>query len=78
MIAFFGQLYKMNDIYYLNFKGKTAQLMNQNKQIIRKFTVSSEITNAQVTGSGVNAIVAITMKNGKTILYKSNGQIIRK
>ncbi len=52
--------------------------MNQNKQIIRKFTVSSEITNAQVTGSGVNAIVAITMKNGKTILYKSNGQIIRK
>ena len=63
---------------YLNFKGKTAQLLNQNKQIIRKFSVSSEITNAQVTGAGQNAVIAITMKNGKTILYKSNGQIIRK
>lgn len=63
---------------YLNFKGKTAQLLNQNKQIIRKFSVSSEITNAQVTGTGQSAVIAITMKNGKTILYKSNGQIIRK
>lgn len=66
------------DMLYLNFKGKTAQLLNQNKQIIRKFSVSSEITNAQVTGTGQNAVIAITMKNGKTILYKSNGQIIRK
>lgn len=66
------------EMLYLNFKGKTAQLLNQNKQIIRKFSVSSEITNAQVTGIGQNAVIAITMKNGKTILYKSNGQIIRK
>ena len=66
------------EMLYLNFKGKTAQLPNQNKQIIRKFSVSSEITNAQVTGTGQNAVIAITMKNGKTILYKSNGQIIRK
>ena len=66
------------EMLYLNFKGKTAQLLNQNKQIIRKFSVSSEITNAQVTGTGLNAVIAITMKNGKTILYKSNGQIIRK
>ena len=66
------------EMLYLNFKGKIAQLLNQNKQIIRKFSVSSEITNAQVTGTGQNAVIAITMKNGKTILYKSNGQIIRK
>ena len=66
------------EMLYLNFKGKTAQLLNQNKQIIRKFSVSSEITNAQVTGTGQNAVIAITMKNGKTILYTSNGQIIRK
>ena len=66
------------EMLYLNFNGKTAQLLNQNKQIIRKFSVSSEITNAQVTGTGQNAVIAITMKNGKTILYKSNGQIIRK
>lgn len=66
------------EMLYLNFKGKTAQLFNQNKKLIRKFTVQSEITNAQVSGTGLDAIVAITMKNGKTILYKSTGQIIRK
>lgn len=63
---------------YVNFKGKAAQLYHNNKQIIRQFRVAAEIVNAQIQGSGQNAIIAITMKNGKTVLYKANGQIVRR
>lgn len=63
---------------YVNFKGKTAQLYNDYKQIIRQFRANAEIVNAQVQGSGKDATVALTMKNGKTILYKATGQIIRR
>lgn len=63
---------------YVNFKGKDAKLYKANKQMVRQFRMQAEIVNAQVSGAGENAIVAITMKNGKTILYKSNGQVIRR
>lgn len=62
---------------YVNFKGKTAQLYTDDKKIIRQFRASADIVNAQVQGKGKDATVALTMKNGKTILYRSNGQIIR-
>ena len=63
---------------YVNFKGKTAQLYTDEKKIIRQFRTNAEIVNAQVSGKGKDALVALTMKNGKTILYKSNGQIVRR
>lgn len=62
---------------YVNFKGKSAKLYNDNNHIIRQFRVHADIVNAQVQGSGENAVVALTMKNGKTVLYKSNGAILR-
>ena len=62
---------------YVQFKGKNADLYNDNKQVIRRFRVSNDIVNVQVMGSGTKATVAITMKNGKTLLYKSTGQLIR-
>lgn len=62
---------------YATFKGKNCDLYNINKQIIRRFRVSNEIVNVQVQGTGTNATIAITMKNGKTLLYRANGQIIR-
>lgn len=62
---------------YINFKGRSAKLYNDNKQIVRQFRVAADIVNAQVSGAGENAVVALTMKNGKTVLYKSNGTIIR-
>jgi len=65
-------------MYYTNFKGKACDLYNDTKQIIRRFRVSDEIVNAQVTGSGNNAKVAITMRNGKTVVYKANGQMLRR
>ena len=63
---------------YINFKDKTAQLYTNDKRIIRQFRANSKIVNAQVQGSGKDAIVALTTDKGKTILYKANGQIIRK
>ena len=63
---------------YVNFKGKVAQLYTNEKKIIRQFRAAAEIVNAQIQGSGKDAIIAITMKNGKTVLYKSNGQLVRR
>jgi hypothetical protein len=62
---------------FITFTGKKCSLYNDNKQIVRQFNVSNDIVNAQVSGFGNEATVAITMKNGKTILYKATGQIIR-
>lgn len=63
---------------YVNFKGKNAKLYTDTKQIVRQFNVAADIVNAQVSGDGENAVVALTMKNGKTVLYKSNGTIVRR
>lgn len=63
---------------YVSFKGKTADLYSNSKQIIRRFRVASEIVNAQVQDAGKDAFVAITTKDGKTFLYKSNGQLVRR
>ncbi len=63
---------------YVNFKGKSASLYSSSKQIIRQFRMAADIVNAQVQGDGENAVIALTMKNGKTILYNSNGTILRR
>lgn len=65
-------------LYYATFKQKRCDLYNQNKQLIRRFNMRSDIVNAQIQGSGQETYVAITCKDGKTYLYKSNGQLIRK
>lgn len=64
--------------YYVQFKKKKVDLYNQYKQLIRRFNVKADVVNAQVTGAGQECYVAITMSNGKTELYKSNGQLVRK
>lgn len=65
--------------YYVQLKNKRqVDLMNLDKQLIRRFNVKADVVNAQVTGAGQDAIVAITMSNGKTEVYKSNGVLIRK
>lgn len=63
---------------YVNFKGKIADLYSNSKQIIRRFRTASEIVNAQVQDAGKDTFVAITTKDGKTLLYKSNGQLVRR
>lgn len=61
--------------YYVEFRGKDCTLRNMEKRIVRKFFMSSDVVNAQVSGSGDNAIVAIVCKDGKTYTYRSDGRI---
>jgi len=63
---------------YANFKGKLVDIYSDTKAIIRRIHVTNDIVNVQISGTGINATIAITMKNGKTLLYKTNGQLIRK
>lgn len=63
---------------YATFKGRQCDLYNDTKQIVRRIRVANDIVNVQVQGTGKNAKVAITMKNGKTWLYSATGQIIRR
>lgn len=64
--------------YYATFSGKRVDLYNYNKQLLRRFNMKADVVNAQVTGSGKDAIVAIVLKNGQNFLYKSNGQLLRR
>ena len=63
---------------FANWKKKTVLLYNNYGKIIRQFTVAADVVDAVVSGSGKDAVIAITMKDGKTVLYKSNGQIMRR
>lgn len=63
--------------YYATFKGKQVDLYNYNKQLIRRFNMKSDVVNAQVSGAGKDAYIAIVCKDGKNFLYKSNGQLVR-
>lgn len=64
--------------YYAEFKGKTCNLRNLEKKIIRRFIMQSDIVNAQVSGVGDDAIVAIVCKDGHSYIYSSDGRLIRK
>lgn len=66
------------EIYYAEFSGKAVTLRNMERRMIRKFMMQSEVVNAQVSGSGANAKVAIVMKNGKTYVYGADGRLIRR
>jgi hypothetical protein len=66
------------ELYYCNFNGKHVELRAEDRRLVRKFTMQSKVVNAQVTGAGQNATVAITMENGKTYLYKADGRLVRR
>ena len=63
--------------YYATFAGKRVDLYNYNKQLIRRYNMKSDVVNAQVTGAGKDTYVAIVCKDGRSYLYKSNGQLVR-
>jgi hypothetical protein len=66
------------NIYYAEFSGKTCNLRNIEKKLIRKFVMQSDIVNAQVSKAGNDTIVAIVCKDGCTYVYSSSGKLIRK
>jgi len=64
--------------YYAEFMGKTCNLRNLEKKIVRRFIMQFDIVNAQVSGAGDDAIVAIVCKDGHSYVYSSDGRLIRK
>lgn len=64
--------------YVVGFKGKNVDLFDFNGKIIRRFVAASDVVNAQVSGSGKNTTIAVTMKNGKFIIYRADGSVVRK
>lgn len=64
--------------YIVNFKGKNVNLYDENGKIIRRFLARAEVVNAQINGQGKDTTVAISTKDGKFELYKSNGTVIRR
>lgn len=63
---------------FASFKGKVVDLYNDNMSIIRRFQMKAEVVNASINGSGKDAQIAITMKDGHFEVYKSNGSLVRR
>ena len=64
--------------YVVSFKGSNIDLFDYTGKIIRRFKATAEVVNAQVSGYGKNATIAVTMKNGKFIIYRADGTIVRR
>lgn len=64
--------------YYASFNGRHVSIYDYNRRLIRKYLMQADVVNAQVQGSGDNAMVAIVCKDGKSYLYSSSGRLIRK
>ena len=49
------------------------------RQLIRRIKASHNVVGVQISGdSHTDAMVAIAMDNGRTEVYKSNGQLVRR
>lgn len=68
----------MNNSYAVSFKGKQVDLFDYSGKFVRRFNTRAEVVNAVVNGSGKDSTVAITTKDGRFEIYKSNGSVIRR
>lgn len=64
--------------YVVSFKGKQVDLFDYNGKFIRRFNTRADVVNAVLNKSGQDTIVAITTKDGKFEIYKSNGTVVRR
>jgi len=62
----------------VGYKGKEVSLFDEDGKLIRKFKARADVVNAQINNPHDNPTVAITTKDGKFELYKSNGMLIRR
>jgi hypothetical protein len=62
---------------FVTFKGKKVDLYTDYKSLIRRFNVKADVVNAQVQAAGDKTYVAIVMSNGKSVVYDSDGRLIR-
>lgn len=62
---------------FCEWAGKTTKLYRDNRQLWRVFNTSSNVQCAYVSGEDNEARVSITLANGRTLLYRGNGQLLR-
>lgn len=63
---------------YAEWSGRTVHVYDENGQLVRTLHARFEVEGVQCSGSDVNdGRVAISMENGKTDLYRVNGEVIR-
>ena len=64
---------------YAEWSGKRVVIRTETKQFVRQINARCDVIGVQVSGDGTSdAMVAIAMSNGKTDLYRSSGQIVRR
>lgn len=68
----------MGNNYVVSFKGKQVDMFDYTGRFIRRFIARADVVNAVVNGSGQDSTVAITTKDGKFEIYKSNGTVVRR
>jgi len=62
---------------FATFHGEVVELCDSNKIIIRRFIMPGQVVGAQVSGSGENTMVSITMADGRWQLRTWDGIITR-
>jgi hypothetical protein len=63
---------------YATFDGRTVQLLDGNGFHVRRFNMRDMVVGAQVSGTGDNTEVMITMSNGHWERYRWNGMLLRR
>lgn len=62
---------------YAEWFGKMVKVYQENKQILRQIRARRDVRCVQCSGEGNDGMIAITLDNGKTDLYRATGQIVR-
>lgn len=62
---------------YAEWSGKMVKVYQENKQILRQIRARRDVRCVQCSGEGNDGMIAITLDNGKTDLYRATGQIVR-
>ena len=60
-------------MYYATVDGRTVKVYRENGQIVRQFRPGRMVMGVQVSDAGVS----IMLDNGRTVIYRFDGSIIR-
>lgn len=64
----------MREPCFVTFHGRVAELYDSNRSLVRRYSMPCEVVGAQVSGSGNDMKVSITMADGRwEILYWYGG-----
>ena len=68
----------MREPCYVTFHGRAAELYDSNRCMVRRYNMPCEVVGAQVSGSGNDMKVMITMADGRWEIREWNGMTYRR